>query len=299
MTRRIDSLSSLEEEFSMKIETVGIIGAGTMGNGIAQVAAVAGLKVVMIDIDDAALAKGVATLSKSLERLVSKDKLTAQTRDAAIARIETSTDYARLADADLVIEAATENVELKHRIIRQIEASARPEAIIASNTSSISITALAAKLDTPERFIGMHFFNPVPLLQLVEVIRGIQTSDATFETVRALTERLDKSPIGVRNSPGFVVNRILVPMINEAFYVLYEGVASAEEIDEGMKLGANHPIGPLALADLIGIDVCLSVMDVFLKDFGDSKYRACPLMRELVAAGRLGRKTKHGVYQYD
>jgi 3-hydroxybutyryl-CoA dehydrogenase len=283
----------------MSIQTVGIVGAGTMGNGIAQVAAVAGLQVIMIDVNDAALARGVATLTVSLERLVSKEKLQAAARDAAIARIETSTDYGRLSAADIVIEAATENVDLKHRILKEIERVAREDAIIASNTSSISITSLAATLSQPERFIGMHFFNPVPLLQLVEVIRGIQTSDDTFTAVRELTETLDKSPIGVRNSPGFVVNRILVPMINEAFYVLYEGVASAEEIDAGMKLGANHPIGPLALADLIGIDVCLSVMDVFLKDFGDSKYRACPLMRELVAAGRLGRKTKHGVYKYD
>nr|WP_284504365.1 3-hydroxybutyryl-CoA dehydrogenase [Caballeronia sp. ATUFL_F1_KS4A] len=284
---------------SMKIQTVGIVGAGTMGNGIAQVAAVAGFKVVMIDVTDAALAKGIKTLTGSLERLVSKDKLEASARDAALTRIETSTDYGRLAAADIVIEAATENAELKNRILKQIEDAARADAIIASNTSSISITALAATLATPERFIGMHFFNPVPLLQLVEVIRGVQTSDETASAVRELTEKLDKSPIGVRNSPGFVVNRILVPMINEAFFVLYEGVASAEEIDAGMKLGANHPIGPLALADLIGLDVCLSVMDVFLKDFGDSKYRACPLLRELVSAGRLGRKTKRGVYQYD
>ncbi|SAK54935.1 3-hydroxybutyryl-CoA dehydrogenase [Caballeronia temeraria] len=283
----------------MKIQTVGIVGAGTMGNGIAQVAAVAGFKVIMIDVTDAALAKGIASLTGSLERLVSKDKLAASARDAALTRIETSTDYGRLGDADIVIEAATENAELKNRILKQIEGAARADAIIASNTSSISITALAATLATPERFIGMHFFNPVPLLQLVEVIRGVQTSDETAAAVRELTEKLDKSPIGVRNSPGFVVNRILVPMINEAFYVLYEGVASAEEIDAGMKLGANHPIGPLALADLIGLDVCLSVMDVFLKDFGDSKYRACPLLRELVSAGRLGRKTKRGVYQYD
>ncbi|SAK61562.1 3-hydroxybutyryl-CoA dehydrogenase [Caballeronia ptereochthonis] len=283
----------------MNIQTVGIVGAGTMGNGIAQVAAVAGFKVVLIDVTDAALAKGIAALTGSLERLVSKDKLEASARDAALGRIETSTDYGRLVEADIVIEAATENAELKNRILKQIEEAARPDAIIASNTSSISITALAATLATPERFIGMHFFNPVPLLQLVEVIRGVQTSDATAAAVRELTEKLDKSPIGVRNSPGFVVNRILVPMINEAFFVLYEGVASAEEIDAGMKLGANHPIGPLALADLIGLDVCLSVMDVFLKDFGDSKYRACPLLRELVAAGRLGRKTNHGVYKYD
>ncbi|WP_250453142.1 3-hydroxybutyryl-CoA dehydrogenase [Caballeronia sp. ATUFL_M2_KS44] len=283
----------------MGIQKVGIVGAGTMGNGIAQVAAVAGLQVVMIDVADAALAKGVATLTNSLERLVAKDKLDAAARDAAVARIETSTDYARLAEADIVIEAATENAELKHRILKQIEAAARPDAIIATNTSSISITALAATLADPARFIGMHFFNPVPLLPLVEVIRGVRTSDETAETVRALTEKLDKSPIGVRNSPGFVVNRILVPMINEAFFVLYEGVASAEEIDAGMKLGANHPIGPLALADLIGLDVCLSVMDVLFKDFADSKYRACPLLREYVAAGRLGRKTRQGVFRYD
>ncbi|MDR5753535.1 MULTISPECIES: 3-hydroxybutyryl-CoA dehydrogenase [unclassified Caballeronia] len=283
----------------MKIETVGIVGAGTMGNGIAQIAAVAGLKTIMIDVTDAALAKGVATLTGSLDRLVSKDKLDAATRDAALARIETSTDYQRLAGADIVIEAATENTDLKIRILRQIQDVARPDAIIASNTSSISITALAATLDHPERFIGMHFFNPVPLLPLVEVIRGVQTSEATANAVRELTEQLGKSPIGVKNAPGFVVNRILVPMINEAFFVLAEGIATPEEIDAGMRLGANHPIGPLALADLIGLDVCLSVMDVFLKDFGDSKYRACPLLRELVAAGHLGRKTKRGVYQYD
>jgi 3-hydroxybutyryl-CoA dehydrogenase len=283
----------------MNIKTVAIVGAGSMGCGIAQVAAVAGFQVVLIDVTDGALARGFASLTGSMERLVSKNKLAASLRDAAIARVVTSTDYARLSEADIVIEAATENVELKHRILKQIEGVARLDAIIASNTSSISITALAAIFDTPERFIGMHFFNPVPLLQLVEVIRGLQTSDATFDAVRALTERFDKLPVGVRNSPGSVVNRILVPMINEAFFVLYEGVASAEEIDLSMKLGANHPIGPLALADLIGLDVCLSVMDVFHKDFGDSKYRACALLRELVSAGRLGRKTKRGVYQYD
>ncbi|WP_179402506.1 3-hydroxybutyryl-CoA dehydrogenase [Burkholderia guangdongensis] len=282
----------------MTIRTVGIVGAGTMGNGIAQVAAVAGLDVVLIDVTDAALEKGVATLSKSLEKLVEKGKVDAATRDAALARISTSTDYARLADVDIAIEAATENVDLKLRILRQIESVVRADAIVASNTSSISITALAAVLERSERFIGMHFFNPVPLLQLVEVIRAVQTSEATASAVKALAERLGKTPVLVRNAPGFVVNRILVPMINEAFFVLAEGSATAEDIDAGMKLGANHPIGPLALADLIGLDVCLSVMDVYLKDFGDSKYRACPLLRELVAAGRLGRKTGHGVYKY-
>ncbi|PLZ00540.1 3-hydroxybutyryl-CoA dehydrogenase [Burkholderia sp. WAC0059] len=282
----------------MAIETVGVVGAGTMGNGIAQVAAVAGLKVLLIDVNDAALARGVAALTGSLERLVAKGKIGAEARDNALARIETSTDYRRLAAADLVIEAATENAELKIRILKQIEAAARPDAIIASNTSSISITALAATLGNPTRFVGMHFFNPVPLLPLVEVIRGLQTGDETAAAVRELAARLGKTPIDVRNAPGFVVNRILLPMINEAFFVLAEGVATAEEIDDGMRLGANHPIGPLALADLIGLDVCLSIMDVFLKDFGDAKYRACPLLRELVAAGRLGRKTGHGVYRY-
>ncbi|TAM01847.1 MAG: 3-hydroxybutyryl-CoA dehydrogenase, partial [Paraburkholderia sp.] len=257
------------------------------------------LKVALIDVNDAALAKGVAAIEVSLGRLLAKEKLDAATRDAALARIETSTDYRRLSAVDLVIEAATENVELKHRILKQIETAARPDAIIATNTSSISVTALAATLADASRFIGMHFFNPVPLMPLVEIIRGLQTSDATVQVIRVLTQRFDKSPIGVRNSPGFVVNRILVPMINEAFFVLAEGVASAEEIDAGMKLGANHPIGPLALADLVGLDVCLSVMEVFLKDFGDAKYRPCPLLRELVAAGRLGRKTGQGVYCYE
>ncbi|EIF35147.1 3-hydroxyacyl-CoA dehydrogenase [Burkholderia sp. Ch1-1] len=283
----------------MTINTVGIIGAGTMGNGIAQVVAVAGLKVVVIDVTEAALAKGVATLTGSLERLVAKGKIEAAVKEAALSRIETSTDYQRLATVDIVIEAATENTDLKIRILRQIESVARPDAIIASNTSSISITALGASLTDASRFIGMHFFNPVPLLPLVEIIRGVQTSTATIEAVRELTVKLDKSPISVKNAPGFVVNRILVPMINEAFFVLAEGIATAEEIDLGMRLGANHPIGPLALADLIGLDVCLSVLDVFLKDFGDSKYRASPLLRELVAAGRLGRKVGQGVYRYD
>jgi len=283
----------------MTINSVGIIGAGTMGNGIAQVVAVAGFKAVLIDVTEAALAKGVATLTGSLERLVAKGKLDAAVRDAALSRIETSTDYQRLATVDLVIEAATENTELKIRILRQIESVARPDAIIASNTSSISITALGATLGDSSRFIGMHFFNPVPLLPLVEIIRGVQTSAEAVEAVREMTVKLDKSPISVKNSPGFVVNRILVPMINEAFFVLAEGVATAEEIDAGMRLGANHPIGPLALGDLIGLDVCLSVLDVFLKDFGDSKYRACPLLRELVAAGHLGRKAGRGVYRYD
>ena len=282
----------------MQITTVGIIGAGTMGNGIAQACAVSGINVVMVDISDAAVAKGVATVAGSLDRLIKKEKITTADKDAALARIKTSTSYEDLKAAQLVIEAATENYELKLKILKQADALLPPEVIVASNTSSISITKLAAATSRPDRFIGMHFFNPVPMMALVEIIRGLQTSDTTHDDVKALALALGKSPITVKNAPGFVVNRILVPMINEAFFVLAEGTATAEDIDEGMKLGCNQPIGPLALADMIGLDVCLAVMDVYLTEFGDSKYRPCPLLKEMVAAGRLGRKTKQGVYTY-
>jgi len=282
----------------MQITTVGIIGAGTMGNGIAQACAVSGINVVMVDISDAAVAKGVATVAGSLDRLIKKEKITTADKDAALARIKTSTSYEDLKAAQLVIEAATENYELKLKILKQADALLPPEVIVASNTSSISITKLAAATSRPDRFIGMHFFNPVPMMALVEIIRGLQTSDATHDDVKTLALALGKSPITVKNAPGFVVNRILVPMINEAFFVLAEGTATAEDIDEGMKLGCNQPIGPLALADMIGLDVCLAVMDVYLTEFGDSKYRPCPLLKEMVAAGRLGRKTKQGVYTY-
>ena len=282
----------------MAIQTVGIVGAGTMGNGIAQACAVSGIDVVMVDISEAAVQKGLATVAGSLDRLIKKEKITEADKAAALSRIKTSTSYDDLKSAQLVIEAATENYELKVKILKQLDALLGQDVIVATNTSSISITQLAAVTQRADRFIGMHFFNPVPMMALVEIIVGLQTSDATHGSVKALAERLGKTPITVKNAPGFVVNRILVPMINEAFFVLAEGLASAEDIDAGMKLGCNQPIGPLALADMIGLDVCLAVMEVYLKEFGDSKYRACPLLKEMVAAGRLGRKTGRGVYSY-
>ena len=282
----------------MSIDRVGVIGAGTMGNGIAQACAVKGLPVVMVDISDAAVERGIAAVATSLDRLVKKDKLSAGDRDAAMGRIRGSTSYDDLKGLPLVIEAATENEGLKRKILAQLDALLAPEAIIATNTSSISITKLAAATGRPDRFIGMHFFNPVPMMALVEIIRGLQTSDATHDAVKAMALHLGKSPITVKNAPGFVVNRILVPMINEAFFVLAEGLATAEDIDAGMKLGCNQPIGPLALADMIGLDVCLAVMEVYLAEYGDSKYRPAPLLKEMVAAGWLGRKTGRGVYRY-
>lgn len=282
----------------MSIQTVGIVGAGTMGSGIAQACAVKGIQVVMIDISQAAVDKGLATIGKSLDRLLAKEKITAAQKDAALALIQTGTDYAALKSAQLVIEAATENHELKNKILKQLDELLPPEAIIATNTSSISITQLAAVTGRADRFVGMHFFNPVPMMALVEIIRGLQTSDATHDTVKALAQTLGKTPVTVKNAPGFVVNRILIPMINEAFYVLAEGVASPEDIDAGMKLGCNHPIGPLALADMIGLDVCLAIMQVLHQELGESKYRPCPLLREYVAAGQLGRKSGKGVFSY-
>ena len=282
----------------MAIQTVGVVGAGTMGNGIAQACAVAGINVVMVDISEAAVQKGLDTITSSLDRLIKKEKITEADKAAALSRITASSSYEDFKAAQLVIEAATENSAIKIKILKQLDALLAQDVIIATNTSSISITELAAATQRADRFIGMHFFNPVPMMTLVELIRGLQTSDATHLSVMDLAERVGKSPITVKNSAGFVVNRILVPMINEAFFVLDSGIASADDIDTGMKLGCNHPIGPLALADMVGLDVCLAVMDVFLKEFGDSKYRASPLLREMVAAGRLGRKTGQGVYKY-
>jgi 3-hydroxybutyryl-CoA dehydrogenase len=280
------------------IETVGIIGAGTMGNGIAQICAAAGLPVVMVDISDAAVVRGLATVTGSLDRLVKKEKMSDADRNAAIARITGTTDRARLSTCDLVIEAATENEELKLKILKEVCPILRPQALIATNTSSISITKLATATDRPDRFIGMHFFNPVPVMALLELIRGLQTSDDTHAKADAFAKRVGKVAITARNSPGFAVNRILCPMINEAVFALQEGIATAEEIDAGMKLGCNHPIGPLALADLIGLDTMLSVMEVFYTGFNDPKYRPAPLLKEMVDAGHLGRKSGRGFYDY-
>ena len=282
----------------MDISTIGVIGAGTMGNGIAQACAVSGFAVVMVDIDEAAVQRGLATVAASLDRLVKKDKLTLDAKLAALARIRVGTDYTMLLPAQLVIEAATESEGLKRKILAQLDALLPADTLVATNTSSISITKLAAATQRPDRFIGMHFFNPVPMMALVEVIRGLQTSDTTHAAVAAMAQRLGKTPVTVKNAPGFVVNRILIPMINEAMFVLSEGLATAEDIDAGMKLGCNHPIGPLALADMIGLDVCLAVMNVYVEEYADSKYRPCPLLKEMVAAGWLGRKTGRGVYRY-
>lgn len=282
----------------MTIQSVGIIGAGTMGNGIAQVCAASGIPVVLVDISDQALERGLKAVRSNLDRLVQKEKISEADRDAALARIHCTTQYDELKGLPLVIEAATENPDIKVKILKQLDALLPPEAIIATNTSSISITMLAAATQRPDRFVAMHFFNPAPVMALVEIVRGLQTSDATHDAVFELSKRLGKTPISVRNAPGFVVNRILVPMINEAFFVLAEGIAKPEDIDAGMKLGCNQPIGPLALADLIGLDVCLAVMNTYMAEFNDSKYRPCPLLKEMVAAGRLGRKTGHGVYSY-
>ena len=282
----------------MSIQKLAVIGAGTMGNGIAQVCALAGINVTLIDISDEALAKGLSALTANLDRQLRKETITAAEKQGALARISLSTDYAALNGAELVIEAATENLELKKRILKRIDDTVSDDCVIATNTSSLSITELAAVVNHPARFIGLHFFNPVPMMALLEVIRGLQTSDATHALALKLADHIGKSAVTARNSPGFVVNRILCPMINEAIFVLQEGLANAKDIDTGMQLGCNHPIGPLALADLIGLDTLLAIMESFHDGFNDPKYRPAQLLKEMVAAGYLGRKSGRGFHVY-
>ena len=282
----------------MDVKRIGVVGAGTMGRGIAQVCAASGFDIVMSDVSAEAVAAGLASIEKQLARAVEKERMSAAEKDALLSRIETVTGIESMAGVDVCIEAATENPDVKIELFRALESVCRDDAILASNTSSISLTKIAGACSRPERVIGMHFFNPVPLMKLVELIRGLQTSDATFEAARSLADRLGKTAVAVADSPGFVVNRMLVPMINESVYALSEGLASAEEIDLAMQLGLSHPIGPLRLADLIGLDVCLDVMEVMYREFSDSKYRPCPLLRKMVDAGRLGRKSGRGFYEY-
>jgi len=277
---------------------VGVIGAGQMGNGIAHVCAVAGLPVALVDVNADALARAMGVMAKNMDRQVSRNLITAEQKADALARIATGTDNALLSDCDIVIEAATEKEDVKRAIYKGVCPVLKPSAILASNTSSISITRLGASTDRPERFIGMHFMNPVPVMKLVEVIRGIATDEPTYQAVDALARKLGKTTATAEDFPAFIVNRILVPMINEACYALYEGVGNVTSIDTAMKLGANHPMGPLELADFIGLDTCLAVMHVLYDGLSDSKYRPCPLLVKYVEAGWLGRKTKRGFYDY-
>jgi 3-hydroxybutyryl-CoA dehydrogenase len=283
----------------MEIKRVGVVGAGTMGNGIAHVFARSGYAVVLCDVEQWFLDRGLATITKNLDREVAKNKITDADKVATLERIEPATDRSRLADCDFIVEAATEKFEIKTEIFRDLDRRVRAEVILASNTSSISITKLAASTKLPGKVIGMHFFNPVPVMKLVEVIRGLATSQETFTAVRDLAKTLDKTPVEVNDAPGFVSNRVLMPLLNEAMYAVMEGVATPEAVDEVFKLGMAHPMGPLTLADFIGLDVCLDIMRVMLEGLGDPKYRPCPLLIKMVDAGWLGRKSGRGFYTYE
>lgn len=282
----------------MEINRVAVVGAGTMGAGISQVMAQAGIPVTMIDRDDEILASSLAKIDQNLKRSIERGRITADEAAIATGIIEVDTDLRAAKDVDLVVEAVPEVLDLKAQIFQSVDEIARPDAILASNTSSLSITRLASETNRPERVVGMHFFNPVPVMSLVEVVSGLLSSEHAVEAVFELAERVGKTPVTVEDAPGFVSNRVLMPMINEAIFCLDDGVASREDIDTVMKLGMNHPMGPLALADLIGLDVCLDILEVLQRDFGDSKYRPCPLLRRMVDAGRLGRKSGHGFYSY-